>query len=69
MAAAGVMSAIAGLHGMRDGLVPPTLGTRRVEAEARFDVVLGAPRAVRHDAFQVNAFGFGGQNASLVLSR
>jgi 3-oxoacyl-(acyl-carrier-protein) synthase len=69
MAAAGVMSAIAGLYGMRDGLVPATLGTRRVEPEAQFDVVLGAPRAVRYDAFLVNAFGFGGQNASLVLSR
>ncbi len=69
MAAAGVMSAIAGLWGMHDGLVPATLGTRRVEPEARFDVVLDAPRALRYDAFLVNAFGFGGQNASLVLSR
>ncbi|MGH8259572.1 MAG: beta-ketoacyl-[acyl-carrier-protein] synthase family protein [Steroidobacteraceae bacterium] len=69
MAAAGVMSAIAGLNGMRDGLVPPTLGTRRIEPEARFEVVLDAPRAVRHEAFLVNAFGFGGQNASLVVSR
>lgn len=69
MAAAGVMSVIAGLCGMRDGLVPPTRGTRRVEPEARFEVVLDSPRAARYDAFLVNAFGFGGQNASLVLSR
>jgi 3-oxoacyl-[acyl-carrier-protein] synthase II len=69
MAAAGVMSVITGLCGMRDGVVPPTLGTRRVEPEARFEVVLDAPRAARYDAFLVNAFGFGGQNASLVLSR
>ncbi|MGH8219742.1 MAG: beta-ketoacyl-[acyl-carrier-protein] synthase family protein [Steroidobacteraceae bacterium] len=69
MAAAGVMSIIAGLCGMRDGLVPPTLGTRLVEPEARFDVVLDEPRAAQYDAFLVNAFGFGGQNASLVLSR
>lgn len=68
MAAAGVMSVVAGLCGMRDGLVPATLGTRRVEPEARFDVVLDEPRAARYDAFLVNAFGFGGQNASLVLS-
>lgn len=69
MAAAGVMSIIAGLYGMRDGLVPATFGTRRIEPEARFDVVLEAPRRTRYDAFLVNAFGFGGQNASLVLSR
>jgi len=69
MAAAGVMSAVAGLYGMRESLVPATLGTRRVEPEARFDVVLDAPRRKHYDAFLVNAFGFGGQNASLVLSR
>ncbi|HEY2590995.1 MAG TPA: hypothetical protein VGI35_05335, partial [Steroidobacteraceae bacterium] len=69
MAAAGVMSVVTGLCGMRECLVPPTLGTRRVEPEARFEVVLDAPRAARYDAFLVNAFGFGGQNASLVLSR
>jgi 3-oxoacyl-[acyl-carrier-protein] synthase II len=69
MAAAGVTSVISGLCGMRDCLVPATLGTHRVEPEARFEVVLDAPREARYEAFLVNAFGFGGQNASLVLSR
>lgn len=68
MAATGAMSVIAGVHGMSEGTVPPTLGTHRVEPEARFDVVLHRPRLLRHRAFSVNAFGFGGQNASLVIS-
>lgn len=68
MAAAGVMSAIAGILGVEHGFIPHTLGTEHVEPEARFDLILGEPRALRYEAFLVNAFGFGGQNASLVLS-
>jgi 3-oxoacyl-[acyl-carrier-protein] synthase II len=69
MAAAGAMSAVAGVIGLQSDTVPATLGTRTVEPEARFDLVLGKPRRQRHDAFCVNAFGFGGQNASIVISR
>jgi 3-oxoacyl-[acyl-carrier-protein] synthase II len=69
MAAAGAMSAIAGILGMQRGYVPQTLGTEDVEPEARFEVVLHHPRELHYDAFAVNAFGFGGQNASLVLSQ
>jgi 3-oxoacyl-[acyl-carrier-protein] synthase II len=69
MAAAGAMSAIAGILGLQHDMVPPTLGTRAVEPEAKFDLVLGEPRRQRYDAFCVNAFGFGGQNASIVISR
>lgn len=69
MAAAGVMSAIAGVLGMERGLIPHTLGTEHVEPEARFDLISREPRRLRYGAFLVNAFGFGGQNASLVLSR
>jgi 3-oxoacyl-[acyl-carrier-protein] synthase II len=68
MAAAGATSAIAGVLGMRAEVMPHTLGTRTVEPEACFDVVLGEPRRRAYQEFSVNAFGFGGQNASLVLS-
>ncbi|MGH8328062.1 MAG: beta-ketoacyl-[acyl-carrier-protein] synthase family protein [Steroidobacteraceae bacterium] len=69
MAAAGVTSAIAGILGMERETVPHTLGTEHVDPEAQFELVLGAPRALAYGAFLVNAFGFGGQNASVVLSR
>lgn len=68
MAAAGATSAVAGILGMGAGVLPHTLGTRTVEPEACFDVVLGEPRRRAYGEFVVNAFGFGGQNASLVLS-
>ncbi len=68
MAAAGASSAVAGILGMGHDTVPQTLGTRNVEPEANFDVVIGSPKAQHFEAFSVNAFGFGGQNASIVLS-
>jgi 3-oxoacyl-[acyl-carrier-protein] synthase II len=69
MAAAGVMSAIAGILGMEHDVIPHTLGTEHVEPAAQFDLILREPRRLRYDAFLVNAFGFGGQNASLVVSQ
>ncbi len=69
MASAGAMCAIAGIEGMRAGRIPPTLGTRRLDPSSRFDLVMERPRDRSYSAFQLNAFGFGGQNASLVLSR
>jgi 3-oxoacyl-[acyl-carrier-protein] synthase II len=68
MASAGAMCAIAGIAGMHQGRIPPTLGTQRTHPEIRFDLVTAQPRAYSYSAFAVNAFGFGGQNASLILS-
>jgi 3-oxoacyl-[acyl-carrier-protein] synthase II len=69
MASAGAMSVIAGIIGMHEGAIPATLGTERLDSQTRFDLVTSQPRSYSYSAFQVNAFGFGGQNASLILSR
>ncbi len=69
MASSGAMCAVAGIAGMHDSLIPPTIGTERLDPAARFDLVRLRPRVHSYSAFQVNAFGFGGQNASLVVSR
>jgi 3-oxoacyl-[acyl-carrier-protein] synthase II len=68
MAASGVTSLIAALCGFADRVIVPTLGTTEPDPEARFNVVLGAPRRQETRAVQLNAFGFGGQNASLVVT-
>lgn len=68
-AASGGMSLIAGLRNMADGVVVNTANTTDPDPEARFEVVLSSPRELAIRAFQVNAFGFGGQNASIVVSR
>jgi len=68
-AASGAMSAIAAIAAMRSGQLNHTAGTTEVDPDAGFEVVTSAPRAVDARFAQINAFGFGGQNSSVVLSR
>lgn len=67
--AAGVMGLIAALHSMREGALVPTAGTTEVDPAAEFEVVIGKPRPARLETMMVNGFGFGGQNASVVVTR
>lgn len=67
--AAGIMSLVAGLASMDQQALVPTANTRDVDPAARFRVVLDQPAPGPMSAVQVNAFGFGGQNASLILTR
>ncbi|WP_053959944.1 beta-ketoacyl-[acyl-carrier-protein] synthase family protein [Sulfobacillus thermosulfidooxidans] len=68
MGASGAMSVIATVKAMHEGRIPETLGTRELDEEVNFDVVLHEPRAKTVKTAQVNAFGFGGQNASLIIA-
>lgn len=68
-AASGAMSMISGIRAMESGLLPSIAGTSTADSKIRFDVAVGAPRELVVDTFQVNSFGFGGQNASAVVSR
>lgn len=67
--AAGAIALVLGLEGMANGEVIHTGGTRTPDPAIGFDLVLDRPRQRQVDWFQANAFGFGGQNASLVVSR
>ena len=68
-ASAGAMGVMAGVWAMHHGRFPNVGGTTELDREVRFDVVLHEPRTLDVDVLQVNAFGFGGQDASVVLSR
>ena len=68
-ASAGAMGLIAGITAMHQGRLPPTVGTTTPDPEIDFDVVLHEAAAVDVHALQVNAFGFGGQDASLVVTK
>jgi 3-oxoacyl-[acyl-carrier-protein] synthase II len=68
-ASSGAMGVVTGLLGMRDGRFLHTANTDEPDPEVRFDVVIREPRRLSYDTLQVNAFGFGGQNASIVLTR
>ena len=70
---AGAMGLLVGLFSMEQEALMPTAGT---DDEADLMPEVGALHAVirepapgRIDALQVNAFGFGGQNSSLVVTR
>ena len=70
---AGAVGLLAGLFSMQQSALMPTAGTHD-EAELMPEVnklhaVINTPAEGRIDTLQVNAFGFGGQNASLVVSR
>jgi 3-oxoacyl-[acyl-carrier-protein] synthase II len=66
-ASAGAMGVIAGITALTTGAFPNTAGTREVDPEADFLVVTKQPAEVDAAYLQVNAFGFGGQDSSLVL--
>lgn len=66
--AAGVMGLMAAIHGLKTGRVIPTAGTKDVEEEAGFQVVIDEPLERELQYAQVNAFGFGGQNSSIIVS-
>jgi len=66
--AAGAVEAVAALLSVRDGIVPPTANLERVGDDIELDVVAGSPREVGSQPAISNSFGFGGHNASLVLT-
>ena len=67
--ASGAMGLLAGLHGMQTGTLVHVAGTTEVEPEARFRVITHAPVKAGIDVLQVNGFGFGGQDACLIVTR
>jgi 3-oxoacyl-[acyl-carrier-protein] synthase II len=69
LGAAGSLGVVAALGALRDGRVPPTLNVDDQDPEIDLDVVRGAARATSAEHALVNAFGFGGHSAALVVSR
>ncbi len=65
---AAALNLVAGIIGMARGEVLPTASTENVDPEVNFDLVLREPRPANITALQFNAFGFGGQNASMVIT-
>ena len=67
-AAGGVETAICALAIAR-GAIPPTINYTTPDPECDLDYVPNTAREVRVDHVLTNSYGFGGTNASLVLSR
>lgn len=70
LGAAGAIEAIFSVKALQDGIVPPGLNIADPEPEAdRFDLVPDEAKEKPLSHVLSNGFGFGGVNASLVLSR
>lgn len=69
MGAGGVTEVIACVLGIRDGILPPTLNVTDLDPACGLDCVPLAARRKEYDIAMSNAFGFGGQNASIVVGR
>jgi 3-oxoacyl-[acyl-carrier-protein] synthase II len=70
LGAAGVIGSIAAILAIHEGCVPPTLNLEDPDpAVGELDCTPLTARARRVDVALVNAFGFGGQNVSLVFRR
>ena len=67
--AAGGVEAIFSLLTLEHQRIPPTLNYENPDPAIPFDVVGNSARDARVTAVMSNSFGFGGQNASLILTR
>ncbi len=69
LGAAGAVETAVTVFSIVTGLIPPTLNCEEKDPDCPLDVVVGEPRACEVRVAVNNSFGFGGQNASLVLGR
>nr|MBC7245416.1 beta-ketoacyl-ACP synthase II [Chloroflexota bacterium] len=69
LGAAGAISTVIAILAIRDGVVPPTINLDYPDPECDLDYVPNQARRIRVDTAIANAFGFGGQNATIVVRR
>ena len=67
LGASGAMELAASLMGIQHGLVHPTANYEIPDPECDLDYVAGSAREVKIKYMMKNSFGFGGQNAVLVI--
>jgi 3-oxoacyl-[acyl-carrier-protein] synthase II len=67
--AAGTLSVMVCLLGMRDSVVPPTINLEHPDPACDLDYVPGVARELSFETAIANAFGFGGQNCVVALRR
>ncbi len=69
MGAGGITESIACILAIREGILPPTLHYANPDPDCAIDCVPNVPRKAEIRIAVNNAFGFGGQNASLIFGR
>ena len=69
LGAAGAVEAIYSVLAMTHKMVPPTINLENPSMETPIDLVPLTPKEKNIDAVMSNSFGFGGTNASLIITR
>ena len=69
LGAAGAIEAAFSAFAIRDQVAPPTINLENPSMDTAIDLVPGKAKPMRIDAALSNSFGFGGTNASLVLTK
>lgn len=69
LGAAGALSAVAAVQAMTTGTISPTINLHTPDPDCDLDYVPNEPRPADVNIAMINAFGFGGQNACIVLER
>ena len=69
VAACGAVEAILCVQAIRTGMLPPTINLDRPDPDCALDHIPHTPRKATIDHALTNAFGFGGSNGSIVVSR
>jgi 3-oxoacyl-[acyl-carrier-protein] synthase II len=69
LGAAGGMELIACVMAIKDSIVPPTINVENQDPECDLDVVPNTAREADVKVAVSNSFGFGGHNASVLVSK
>lgn len=69
LGASGALGILVALLAVRDGRMPPTLNLDALDPAIDLDVIRGTARETNARHALVNAFGFGGHSASVIVSR
>lgn len=69
LGAAGAVEALVCIKALQEQVLPPTINYETPDPECDLDYVPNQTRQVRVDHTMSNSFGFGGHNATIILSR
>lgn len=69
MGAGGIVEVIACVKALNDQLIPPTLNLLQPDEACDLDYVPNTARKKSLDYAMSNAFGFGGQNSSIIVKK
>jgi 3-oxoacyl-[acyl-carrier-protein] synthase II len=69
LGASGAVEAVFSILAIREGILPPTINYQTPDPECDLDYIPNQARQGSPDHVMSNSFGFGGHNATLVISR